>query len=137
MVGKVQNPLSNSYIENEYVELWEEDGIIYEKFKPQTVLNMEAGRKVVEDRMKLSNKRVMPMLVDIINLVSVDVQTRRWMATEEALAYLSAGAFIINNTLTRLFFNTFLKLDKPKIPTKAFPNESKALIWLEHYKRVN
>ena len=137
MVEKVQNPLPNSYMENEYVELWEEEGIIYEKFKPQTVLNMEAGRKVVEDRMKLSNNRVMPMLVDIKNLVSVDVQTRRWMATEEALAYLSAGAFIINNTLTRLFFNTFLKLDKPKIPTRGFPNESKALIWLEHYKRVN
>ena len=137
MVEKVQNPLPNSYMENEYVELWEEEGIIYEKFKPQTVLNMEAGRKVVEDRMKLSNKRVMPLLVDIKNLVSVDVQTRRWMATEEALAYLSAGAFIINNTLTRLFFNTFLKLDKPKIPTRGFPNESKALIWLEHYKRVN
>lgn len=56
------------------MELWEEDSIIYEKFKPQTILNMKAGRKVVEDRMKLSNKRVMPMLVNIKNLVSVDVK---------------------------------------------------------------
>ncbi|MDN5217016.1 hypothetical protein QQ020_33405 [Fulvivirgaceae bacterium BMA12] len=125
------------YLENEYVELWVEDGVIYEVFKPGTVMNLEAGKKVVADRLKVSNRTVMPLFVDMRQLININQETRRFMASKDAVHYLSAGAFLVKGMLTRLVFNTFLIISTPRIPTKGFTDKEKALTWLKYVRNVN
>ncbi|MCG8321482.1 MAG: hypothetical protein MI921_18405 [Cytophagales bacterium] len=131
------NRAKQNYLENKYVEIWIEDGIIFEVFKPGTVINLEAGRKVVADRLKVSDHTTMPLFVDMRQLLSINKETRRYMASKEALHYLSAGAFLVKSTINRLAFNAFQVLSNPPIPTKGFTNKEKALNWLKYIKNVN
>ena len=131
------NRAKQNYLENKYVEIWIEDGIIFEVFKPGTVINLEAGRKVVADRLKVSDHTTMPLFVDIRQLLSINKETRRYMASKEALHYLSDGAFLVKSTINRLAFNAFQVLSNPPIPTKGFTNKEKALNWLKYIKNVN
>ena len=131
------NRAKQNYLENKYVEIWIEDGIIFEVFKPGTVINLEAGKKVVADRLKVSDHTTMPLFVDMRQLLSINKETRRYMASKEALHYLSAGAFLVKSTINRLAFNAFQVLSNPPIPTKGFTNKEKALNWLKYIKNVN
>ncbi|MEM0941444.1 MAG: hypothetical protein AAGI25_16905 [Bacteroidota bacterium] len=36
--------MKQSFIENDYVELWEQDGIVYQKFKYQTDVDFEGSK---------------------------------------------------------------------------------------------
>ena len=133
----MENREKQSYLENEYVEIWIEDGIVFEVFKPGTIINLKAGMRVVADRLIVSNQTIMPLFVDMRHLLSVNKETRRYMASKEALHYLSAGAFLVKSTLNRLAFNAFVVISKPPIPTKGFTNTEKALNWLKYIKNVN
>ena len=133
----MENREKQNYLENEYVEIWVEDGIVFEVFKPGAVIDLEAGKKVVADRLKVSANITMPLFVDMQQLVSINKETRRYMASGDALHYLSAGAFLVKSTINRMAFNAFLVLSNPPIPTKGFTDKEKALNWLRYVKNVN
>ena len=133
----MENREKQNFLANEYVEIWIEDGIIFEVFKPGTTINLEAGKKVVADRLKISNGKTMPLFVDMRQLLSINKETRRYMASQDALHYLSAGAFLVKSTINRMAFNAFRIISKPPIPTKGFTNREKALNWLKYVKNVN
>jgi hypothetical protein len=61
--------MKESYLENEYVELWVENGIIMEIFKPHIKdITLEMAKTVVRDRLIVSNKVTMPIFIDMGNL---------------------------------------------------------------------
>lgn len=125
------------YIENDYAEIWFEDGIVHIVYKPGCVLNINNIKPIVEDRIKVSDGKLSPILIDLRNLVSSDNATRSYLATEEAEKYLNAGAMLINNEIQRLLMNLYLKIDKPRLPAKVFTSREKALEWLEQFKYLN
>lgn len=133
----MENREKQDFLENEYVEIWIEDGIIFEVFKPGSIINLEAGKKVVADRLKISNGKTMPLFVDMRLLLSINKETRRYMASQDALHYLSAGAFLVKSTINLMAFNAFMIISKPPIPTKGFTNKEKAINWLKYVKNVN
>ena len=126
-----------SYLENDYAEMWIEDGVIYEIFKPGTELELLDLRILVSDRLKVSNGRMMPSYVDMRQLVYMDLAAIDYSASHEATAYLSAISFHLDNIMNRFFFNIYQELYTPAIPVKPFTSRVKALEWLEHFKRVN
>lgn len=126
--------IRESYLENEFVELWIEDGIIHEIFKPSLIiLNIDNAKKIVTDRLKVSNGIIRPIFVDLVNAVSIDKQTRKYFASKESLHLLSAGAVLVKNPITKLGGNFFFKIDRPPMPTKLFTNKEEALKWLKQY----
>ncbi len=126
--------IRESYIENDFVELWIEDGIIHEVFKPSLIiLDIENAKKIVADRLKVSNGIIRPIFVDLVNAVSIDKQTRRYFASRESVNLLSAGAVLVKNPITKLGGNLFFKIDRPPMPTKLFTNKVEALKWLRQY----
>ena len=129
--------MKERYIENDYAEIWYEDGIIYEIFKPNTVLSLAAANKVLDDRLNVSNKQICPIFVDIKHLIHADNKAKKLFSSVEGLQYLNAGAFVIDNYLSRLAFNIFMRIFKPVIPTRSFPDRESAVKWLQHYKFPN
>ena len=128
---------SHSYLENQYVEMWVENGVIHEIFKPRTELELPDLQMLVRDRLKVSAGRMMPAYVDMRQLVYIDLAAIDYSATKESVAYLSAVAFHLDNIMTQFFFNTFRKFYTPLLPIKSFNSKAPALEWLEHFKRVN
>lgn len=125
------------YIENDFVELWEENGIVYGKYKPGVCLNLEGAKRVVEDRAKVFNKMTKPLFVDFTNLISIDTKAREYFTSKENVQQISAAGFLLNNIINRLLFNVFVKIHKPIFPSKSFTDKSSALEWLEFFKNHN
>lgn len=125
-------------IENDYVRLWIEDGILYESFKPDiTRVTLKMAREIVHDRLKLSNGTTMPVLIYSNNVKIMDKEARNYFATKEATQYLSASAMLINNYLTWMLSRLFLSFNKPELTVELFRNNKEALEWLRHYKHLN
>lgn len=125
------------YVENDFVELWEENGIVYGKYKPGVSLDLDGAKKVVEDRTIVFNKVTKPLFIDFTNLINVDTKAREYLSHKNNIQYISAGAFLLGNILNRLVFSVFAKINQPAFPTKAFTDKSSAIEWLEFFKNHN
>lgn len=129
--------MKERYLENDYAEIWFENGIVHIVYKPGCVLNINNIKLIVQCRLKVSAGTKGPILIDLRNLVSSDNATRAYLATPEAEKYLSAGAMLITNEIQKLLMNLYLKIDKPNLPARVFTNREKALEWLEQFKYLN
>jgi hypothetical protein len=126
--------MKEQYFENEFFEVWKEDGIIFTVFKKNTILNLEVSQSAVTERMKVSNGRTTPIFIDLTNVYSTDTKARKYMASKEAVEFIAAGAFLIDNEIMKLAGNIFIKIDKPYVPARLFTDKDKALQWLQNYK---
>lgn len=126
--------MKEGYIESAFYEIWCEDGVVFSVYKKDTILSLEVSKLSVRDRLKVSNNRPMPFCCDLRNVVTTDTKARKYMASKEAVEYLTAGAFLIDNEIMRLEGNIFIKIDKPLVPAKLFTDKEKALTWLQPFK---
>lgn len=124
---------------NEFYHLfiWIENGIMFGKYNPDLVINLEAAKKIVSDRKAISKGICKPFLLDITNLLSVDATARKYFASAEACEFLNAGAIYTQNKLIAFLGNAWILLDEPLIPTKVFTNPEAGLKWLEPFKYQN
>lgn len=126
-----------AYLENEYAEYWIENGILFLVYKRRLVMTLDVAKKIVEDRLKVSNGISRPMFLDGRNFLSTNRETMRYYKTKEVVRFVTGSAFLSGNYLGWLAGNIFLALEKPLVPTKLFTDAKKALEWLERYKYLN
>jgi hypothetical protein len=127
--------MNSSLVENDYVKIWEYEGIVYQVFKPKTSITIDVAKKVIEDRLKVSNGKAMPIYIDIRNVISVDYRAKDYLAGKEGSKLLTAGAFLLDNNIMRLLAKVFCYIDRPPVPARWFNERQKALQWLEKYKQ--
>lgn len=127
------------YFQNEYTTMKMENGILRVVYVPFLEVTYEVARKCVEDRIAFSKMLAIPypMLSDGRNIKSMDIKARQYLSQPEALRYLTAGAFLINNYIQKFIGNTWFLVNKQPLPAKLFTAEDEALRWLEYYKHVN
>ncbi len=74
----------------------------------------------------------------ILNTVAphtnITAEARKFMANSAHINYLIAEAFIVHSLAQRLLASFFIKIDKPKIPTKFFNKREDAIEWLLSFK---
>jgi hypothetical protein len=127
--------MKESYIESEYFELWIENGIIHGIYKPNLkIITIDIAKQMVSSRLKLSNGITRPIFVDLCRAVAIDKASRTYLAEGDAIKYLSATAIVVKDQVTKLGASIYIRIDRPKIPTKFFIDEKAALQWLEQYK---
>ena len=129
--------LKESFLENDYVSMWIENGILFVEYKPGFLWTVEMSKKVVEDRLKLSNGITRPVFVDGRNFISTDRATMKYNKTPDVVKCISAAVFYIDDYVHQLAGNIFLALKKPLVPTKLFTDKEKGLEWLEKYKYLS
>ena len=62
---------------------------------------------------------------------SVSSEARRAAASDEYSKYTAALALCSNNAYMAIIGNLFLKINKPKVPTRFFEKREEAIAWLE------
>lgn len=76
------------------------------------------------------------------HLLVVDARSVDVYVSKEARAFSAAfkendpciaKAFVINSTANRLIGNFYINFNKPKVPTKLFSTEEKAVEWLKSF----
>lgn len=111
-----------------------EDGIIYniiflhnaEVNKADIAANISAITKLAQGVRR-------PILSDIRNLKDVDREGRRLGAGKEAASNILALAILLGSPVSQAIGNIFLKINKPKYPTRLFTSESEAVLWLKRF----
>lgn len=121
-------------VDNEHIEIWIEDGIIFNSYKPNLVINLEIAKKMVAARHQVSDGKARPLFIDISNLVSVDLEAREYLAGEEAIKLVTAGAIYSTNPISKFAGKLFLDVNKPQRPSQIFNNKEEAIEWLQQYK---
>ena len=67
------------------------------------------------------------------HLTSISKEALEYAASDEAAMDILVGAILIDNMFTQVLVNFWLKVNKPKTPTKLFTNESEAFSWLKTF----
>lgn len=117
---------------NDFVEVYLEDGIIHViYYVPNTHLTLEMAQRGVEERLRLSNGRTLPLFADIRNIKKVEKEARQFLSSKEGTKLLSAGAFLVGGAVDKLLDHAFLFINKPLVPSKLFTNQTRAIEWLK------
>lgn len=126
--------MENVIIDNEYAEIWLEDGIIFNSYKPNLVINLEIAKLMVKERLRITNGITRPLFVDISNLISVDLEAREYLSGGDAIKFASAGAIYSTNPISKFAGKLFIDVNQPNAPTKIFSNKEEAIEWLQQFK---
>src|SRR5687767_3297009 len=103
---------------------WIEDGVLYGKFAPNLVIDLETAKESVKERLRVSNGTSYPILVDIQEIKFVNKEARDYLSTGVAIENVKAAAFLIGSNVSKIISNIFLTFNKPPIPTKIFTNRT-------------
>ena len=118
---------------NSDFEMWVEEGILHVVVLTDS-FTLDIAEECVKERMRITQGKSYPMLSDSRNVINFEKEARKFLALNENVANLNAGAILIENQLQKILGNFFLLIYKPSVPARLFTEKEKALAWLEHFK---
>ncbi len=121
-------------LENDFADLWIDDGILYCEYKPYSIITLEAAKQVVTDRLKLQGELSLPVLCDIRTIANTEKPARDFM-TREGTTLCSTIAFLAEPGYTKELLNFYLATNMPGIPVSLFIEKQKALEYLNNFKK--
>lgn len=128
--------MPNTEIKNEFAKFWIEDNILFSKFKEGLVINLSVAKQLIEMRHGISNGKKQYWCYDTNGVKSYPKESRDYSEIH-GQDFLHAAALVIKSHITTFMFNAFSKINKPRIPFKAFRTEEEAVVWLKKIKAEN
>lgn len=123
---------AHDFYENRYASFWIADGILFFRYKPDTVIDIEAAKCVVGDRIRFQDDRRLPVLCDMQGVLSVDKAGRDYLASSGSVL-ASAVALLVAENVSLTVSTFYLEISKPSVPTSIFIEESEALSYLRGF----
>lgn len=106
------------------------DNIVQVDSGDNTFYTMQETLEVHNKINELSGCRPMLILHLPGKFANVDDDTRKFLASEHGLRFVIAQAFVLHSMAQRMVANFFMKMNKPKKPTKFFDKKEDAEEWL-------
>lgn len=121
--------------EGKYFKLSVAEGILYVSYIGGPI-TLDIAKDLVANRLKLTEGKVMPVLVNVVDVKGIDREARNYLSSDEGLIGLKAGAIVTNSAFTKHMANFFMKISfsKSKMPAKVFSSEDEAIAWLIKFK---
>ena len=89
--------------------------------------------QVIEAIGKIGNRQKFPVLIDCGEFASVDKEVRTFWASKGANIYGFADALAYHSLAHKLLADFYVNHNKPEIPTKVFPDNESAIVWLKTF----
>ena len=101
---------------------------------------MKIGREITEIGYSFLNENGGGKFYNIFEFYSfadVDPEVREWAADTSGNHYTICDAIVIRNLAQKIMTDFYLKINKPKMPTKIFYSSQKAFDWInENYIKL-
>lgn len=107
-----------------------EDNIIYLRMKDGAEVNMENTLEQFAAQDALTGTDTYAVLVDATHFVVMDKESRQFIARYQNPRRVATALLTRNNLPTRLLANIYMKIDRPRFPTRMFSEENEAIDWL-------
>ena len=121
-------------VENEYLKLFIEDGMVKVFYKPDSVISLSAAQYMVKERLRICHDKTYPLFADIRGLKYMSKEARDFIKQGDGVKGVSSFAALLNNSVQATLGNYFLKFSPPLLPSRLFTDEEKALQWLAKFK---
>lgn len=119
-------------LNNDYQRIELQNGIVIQTFKI-TSLDLETTQKLTAERVKVFAEKSYPLIANIRSIKFSRKKAREFFASEKGCEGIIAAALLVDNTLGSMIGNFFIKVNNPRVPSKAFSNEIDAKKWLAPY----
>ncbi len=112
-----------------------DDGVVHQNYVTvNTVVELADSIETFETFRKLTDGAPALLLADITNVKSATAEARAYAETEEFAAAVQALAMVTGSMFGRVVGNFFMRVNKPKFPTRLFNERAKALEWLHTHR---
>ncbi|PCH65187.1 MAG: hypothetical protein COC01_10210 [Bacteroidetes bacterium] len=108
-----------------------DDGIIHYTAKNRSMDVLATAKANVKAIRQVAFYQKRPLLADIRGNVYQSKESKAYYTSDEMAKYFSGIALIIGNGIYSVKENFFMGLYQPKVPTKLFTSEVKAIEWLK------
>lgn len=122
------------YFQNDFAEFWIEDGKLFFVYKQGAVINLEAARMIVRDRLTVQQGTPYPVYCDMRGIRDSDKAARDFLA-KEGSSMVTAVGVLVGSAVTRMMLNFYLTISRPVTPTRMFTDEKELLLYLESFKK--
>jgi hypothetical protein len=123
---------AHDFYENNYARFWISDGILFFEYKPNTIIDLMAAKRIVSDRVRFQNEKSFPIFCDVRGVIDTEKAGRDYLAQSGSLLTKAVGLLVDEKVI--LTISTFyLQISKPTVPTKIFINEDDALVYLKQF----
>ncbi len=116
----------------EYADFWIEEGILFFVYKPNILVDLEAARAVVKERLRFQNGISYPILCDIRQLKTANKAAREYLA-EQGCVNALAVALLIEKAYSGTLSTAFINISNPSVPTREFTSMPEALWFLDGF----
>ena len=100
---------------------------------PHAEVTLEDAQEAVAAYHAASRGKKRPLLTDARNVKSTDRPARVYSASEAVGSVASAVAILIDSPLGKVLGNFFMRVSKPRYPSRLFTSEEEAMNWLKSY----
>lgn len=118
--------------ENEFAKFWIENGILYVRYKPDILIDLDAARTIVADRITLQQGKPYPVLCYTEGIAS-STKTARDYLTIKGSVLTKAIAYLAAPTVSLAMLNFFIEKNAPAVPSEIFTSEMAAKQFLQPY----
>ncbi|MBN8696897.1 MAG: hypothetical protein J0L87_10215 [Bacteroidetes bacterium] len=111
----------------------EENGIGFQYFKDNTILDVPEQMENLEAIIKVTGNKPTPFVISAGKNVIITKEARDNALPLESLSPINASAIIVQNLAYRLIAEFFIKVQKPKNPYKIFTDKENAIEWCKQF----
>lgn len=117
-------------IENKFITLWIEDGIVCGLYTRGATIDLEAARRIVADRLALCAGKDYPSLTIANGIKSITKEARDYFSQGDGVRGMTRLAVLTESPISNMIGNFWLQINKPTVPTRLFTNREDAIAWL-------
>lgn len=123
-------------LDTQYVYYELHDDILIGSYKKNLRITLDIAKEIVRTRLEFTEYKPVLALAVNLGVVSFDKAARDFLASEEGVKLVIAGAVVMENSPVGSFLiNFYLGVSKPKIPTRVFTTKEAAIKWLGKFRK--
>ena len=103
-------------------------------YKKGLKITLPVAKEVVKTRLEFTEYKPVVALVYNLGVISFNKEARDYLASDEGVKCIVAGAILIDSPVGSFFGNFYLAVSKPKIPSRIFSRKEAAMKWLSKYR---
>jgi hypothetical protein len=111
-----------------------EGGVLYARPHAGIFLDVEEMKKMLESAVTFTEYNQYYAIIDTTNDSDSTKDAREYYSNNEFNKYRLADAFIVKSLPLRMVINFFIRMNKPKVPTKMFTTKEQAIDWISELK---
>ena len=111
------------------------DGIILQTVKPGARQELRDAQQNMDIFLRLAGGQKRVLMVDLREAGATGPGVREYYA--EKAVHVTASAFLVGSSLSRMIGNFFINLNKPVSPCQLFTDEDQAVGWLKSHQSAS